>query len=109
MSIDQWIENPDDVKEYTGRFPIVYGFVLDASLLLISRLWYLQIFNGNELRRISEQNQIKEDKVPATRGMIFDRNGQILVDNLPTFNVMLTPQYIVNMEKTSQDLAQVLN
>ncbi len=105
---NDWIENSEDVKEYQERYPFVYGAVVVVFLILMGRLWYLQIVRGSELRRFSEQNQIKEEKIQAPRGMLLDRNGQILVDNLPTFNVTLTPQYIVSLEKASHDLSLIL-
>jgi penicillin-binding protein 2 len=106
---NEWIENSEDVKEYQDRYSYLYGLVILTFLLLISRLWFLQIIKGNELRRFSEQNQIKEEKNPAPRGMLLDRNGEILVDSLPTFNVTLTPQYLVSIEKTAEDVARALH
>jgi penicillin-binding protein 2 len=106
--MNDWIENSEDIKEYQDRYPYLYGAVLVLFLILFSRLWYLQILKGSDFKRFSEQNQIKEEKNPAPRGMLLDRNGQILVDSLPTFNVTLTPQYIVALEKTATDLAKLL-
>ncbi len=106
---NDWIENSDDVKEYQERYSYLYGIILVVFLILFGRLWFLQIIKGSEFKRFSEQNQIKEERNPAPRGMVLDRNGQILVDSLPTFNVTLTPQYTVNLEKTALELAPILS
>jgi penicillin-binding protein 2 len=103
-----WIENSEDVKEYQDRYPLLYGFIVATFVILLCRLWYLQIIKGSELKRFSEQNQIKEEKNPAPRGMLLDRNGEILVDSLPTFNVTLTPQYILNLDRTATEVANAL-
>jgi len=106
---NDWIENSEDLKEYQDRYIVLYAIVVLTFVTLFGRLWFLQIVKGAEFKRFSEQNQIKEEKIPAPRGMIMDRNGEILVDSLPSFNVVLTPQYIGSLEKIAQDLSTVLN
>jgi len=106
---DDWIENSEDLKEYQERYFYLYGIIIATFLLLFCRLWYLQIIRGTEFKRFSEQNQIKEEKIPAPRGMIMDRNGEILVDSLPAFHVVLTPQYISSLDRVATDLASALN
>src|ERR1700679_1881131 len=82
--------------------------VIATFLILFMRLWFLQIIKGSEFKRFSEQNQIKEEKITAPRGMLLDRSGELLVDSLPSFNVVVTPQYIGSTEKIATDLATVL-
>lgn len=106
---EQLIEHSEDIKEYLGRYPYFYTGIVIAFLILFSRLWYLQIIKGNELKTFSERNQIRKEKIEAPRGMFTDREGQLLVDSRPTFNVLLTPQYIVSLDKTSKSLAKVLD
>lgn len=108
MMHDEWIENSEDVKEYQERYPYLYSFIAVIIFLLVGRLWYLQILKGNEFKKFSEQNQVKEEKNPAPRGMLLDRNGQLLVDSLPTFNVVVVPQYVASLEKTAEELSSVL-
>lgn len=60
--------------------------VVTFSLLLM-RMVYLQVVEGVEYRRLSENNCIRIQSVPAARGMIYDRNGVLLVDNRPSFDL----------------------
>jgi len=60
-------------------------------LILLIRLWYLQIMQGNQLRNFSDRNTIKEQKVTAPRGNFLDRNGQTLVTSRPGFRLALDP------------------
>ena len=60
-------------------------------LVLLLRLWYLQILQGNKLRSFSDRNTIKEQNVQAPRGNFLDRNGQILVTSRPGFRLALDP------------------
>ncbi len=61
--------------------------VMVAFSLLLVRFVYLQVVEGEEYRRLSENNCIRIKSVPASRGMIYDRNGTLLVDNRPSFDL----------------------
>jgi penicillin-binding protein 2 len=58
--------------------------------LLFLRLWFLQLIKGEYLQKRSEYNRIRTQDLPPWRGMIMDRSGNILVDNRPSFNLMVT-------------------
>jgi penicillin-binding protein 2 len=77
--------------------------------LFVLRLWYLQILNGDELRAFSEQNSIKETRIAAPRGLITDRNGQILVENLPGFEAQVSPQFVDDLDETTLALSKALD
>ncbi len=68
----------------------VYAIVV-LFLVILIRLWQLQILQGNELRRISESNRLRVIGISAPRGIIFDRNGFPLVKNTPDFCASLIP------------------
>ncbi len=61
--------------------------VLAAFTILFARLFYLQVVEGREYRRLSEINSIRLQDIDAPRGLIFDRQGQMLVDNRPSFDL----------------------
>jgi penicillin-binding protein 2 len=70
----------------------IIGYVIVAGfLVLLVRLWQLQILQGTEYRNISESNRLRVIGVPAPRGIIFDRNGIPLVKNVPYFCASLIP------------------
>lgn len=66
--------------------------VLIAFSSIGLRLWYLQVLEGDEMRLLSEHNRIRLVRTPAARGVIMDRNGEILVDNRPSFDVVFVPE-----------------
>ncbi len=75
----------------SGKVRII-GYVIAAGfLILLIRLWQLQILQGPEYRKISESNRLRVIGVPAPRGIIFDRNGIPLVKNTPYFCASLIP------------------
>lgn len=61
-----------------------------AALVLILRLIYLQIVKGQEYRRLSLNNSIRLQSIDAPRGLIFDRHGNLLVDNRPSFDLYIS-------------------
>ncbi len=99
-------------QEYTvdieHRFKYAIIAVVVLVLVVVGRLYYLQIIRGEFYHFFSTENSIKATKIPAPRGMIFDRRGQVLVDNRPSFNIVVIPQYVVDPERTLQSLAQLL-
>lgn len=106
--MNQYVNNPDESKEYWPRYKIFYFFLIFTVLTFGIRLWYLQVIEGNELREYSEKNRIKQSKIPAPRGLILDRDGRVLVENLPGFEALLLPQYIESLPSLSQSVGPIL-
>ncbi len=75
---------------------------------LVSRLWILQVIEGEEKRVLSENNRIRLHRVHATRGTVLDRNGQVVVDSRPSFDAVLVPEDASNLAVTVENLAQLL-
>lgn len=73
----------------------IIGFIL--LTLLGVRLYYLQINRGDYYKEKAENQRIRKIPIPAPRGAIFDRNGKLLVDSRPTFNVTLAHEPIKNI------------
>lgn len=100
-------------QEYTldieGRFKYGFIFVFILILIIAARLYYLQVIKGSFYRFFSTENSIKAMVIPAARGMIFDRRGQVLVDNRPSFNIIIVPQYVLDPERTLDSLSRLLN
>lgn len=103
-----YVSNPDEAKEYHSRYKLFYIMIAFALTVFTMRLWYLQVISGNELREFSEKNRIKQNKITAPRGLMLDRDGKVLVENLPGFEAILTPQYIENLEALSKTVAPIL-
>ncbi|TAN42433.1 MAG: penicillin-binding protein 2 [Nitrospirae bacterium] len=74
------------------RIRIAMIVIIIGFLVVIMRLWQLQILQGAELRKISESNRLRVFGVPAPRGIIFDRNNVPLVKNTSYFCASLIPE-----------------
>ena len=107
--MSDFLANPEEVtKIYQSRYKLIYLIVVVSSILLIGRLWYLQVNLGEELRHYSERNRVKETRIPAPRGLIFDRNNEVLVENLRGFEVTIFPQYVTDLEKTAEAVSKIV-
>jgi penicillin-binding protein 2 len=87
----------------------LHGFLALVVLVfaaLVVRLAYLQIVKGPRYRSLSEDNRVRVQPVTAPRGKIFDRNGRLLVENRPAFNLMVVREDAENLEKTLRRLGQ---
>jgi penicillin-binding protein 2 len=76
-------------------------------VILGFRLWYLQVLSGNEYENTAQATQTRSVKIPAQRGVVYDRNGTVLANNQPGLNVTIVPNAI-SREKVEK-LADVLD
>lgn len=106
--MSDFVNNPEEAKEYQPRYRLFYIAVACTFVIFSARLWYLQIITGNELREFSEKNRVKQNKITAPRGLLLDRNGKVLVENLPGFEAVLSPQYIENIETMANTIGPIL-
>lgn len=101
----------DLTHEYTHdikhRFKYLTWIMSVTLLIIVARLYYLQIIKGSYYYFFSEQNSIKEMKIPSLRGRIYDRDGRILVDNRPAFDLVVIPQYIRDQNKVIESLSTI--
>lgn len=81
-------------------------FVVVAFAGLFMRLFYLQIIEGTTYRRLSESNSIRLQIIDPPRGLIFDRKGELIVDNRPSFDLSIVPRDTKPLEDTIEKLAQ---
>lgn len=99
-------------REYTydveSRLKRVVWIIAVFFILVGLRLFYLQVVRGEYYRVFSENNSIKDITIPAARGMIFDKNGEIIVENRPVFDLVVVPQYISSRGDLAATLSDIL-
>src|SRR5215831_12149068 len=78
-----------DTKIPQLKFTVVQYMILLVFLSLAYGLWRLQVGRTDEYRERAEQNRIRRVPILAPRGKILDRDGNTIVDNYPSFSVML--------------------
>ena len=92
------------------RRRLAFALALVAALfsLTFARLWHMQVSGGEEYRSLSEHNRIRLRRVRATRGTILDRNGNLVVDNRPSFDLVLVPEDAHDVPATIASLSRLL-
>ncbi len=70
------------------------SMVLVAFIVLATQLWNLQVVQSETYRALADANRFRWNQVPASRGVIYDRTGDLLVRNRPTYNVVIIPAYL---------------
>ncbi|MFH1171507.1 MAG: penicillin-binding transpeptidase domain-containing protein, partial [bacterium] len=96
---------------YQKRFSTTGILAVCCFLVFIVRLGMLQIAHGESLRQAADQNRIRLKDVPATRGVLYDRNGKLLVENVPNETLQLTPadlQHGGQFQQTIERVAAIL-
>ncbi len=68
-----------------------------AGLGVLGRLYYLQIVRHDYYTQLSQANGVRTEPIAAARGLILDRNGEIIASNQPTFDLVLTPDEVPNL------------
>src|SRR5271165_3127610 len=97
----------DKVSE--GRLTAVQYVLLGVFLLLAFGLWRLQIAHSDYYASLAEQNRIKQVPILAPRGKILDREGRIIVDNYPSFSVLLLRDQNRNIDADADKIATGLH
>jgi len=83
--------------------------VVGLLLVLVLRLVTLQIIEHRHFTTLSTDNRVKVEPLPPTRGLIYDRNGVILAQNLPTYSLEIIPEKIDNLEETLLALGEIID
>jgi penicillin-binding protein 2 len=81
-------------KQYQRAFARLSVVFIVVFLVLLARLWYLQEIKGPQLAKSSEENRIGSYRISGPRGMIIDSEGEALVDNRPSFDVIYNPTLV---------------
>ncbi|MBN1378289.1 MAG: penicillin-binding protein 2 [Gammaproteobacteria bacterium] len=96
-------------RVFQFRALIVALICLFLLLVLAVRMIYLQVVHHDMFSTLSQNNRLQVIPTPPNRGLIFDRNGVVLAENQPAFHLEITPEDVVDMEKTLSGLVEVVN
>jgi penicillin-binding protein 2 len=80
----------EDLRESVFRLQVISYLALVIFVILIGRLWYLQVMNGAGYAERADANRIRNLPIPAERGKILDRNGRVLVASKTSYNIVLS-------------------
>ena len=82
----------DDTRFAMGRIAIFQYVAVAVFVFLIAGFWVLQVRDHEVNSELAERNRVKIVPLPAPRGKILDRDGRVVVDNQPSFTLMLSQE-----------------
>jgi penicillin-binding protein 2 len=97
-----------ETQMFNVRVVVCVIFSLLLILTIVVRLIYLQIVNHDLYTTLSEENRFFINAIPPNRGLIYDRNGVLLAQNLPAYNLELIPERIKNVDATIASLGEII-
>ncbi len=79
----------DQLKKDDPQLRLLAAVVFAGLLMLLAGLWWMQVVKANDYQSHLETQSFRTVRIPAIRGKILDRNGQVLAENRPSYNVSL--------------------
>jgi penicillin-binding protein 2 len=99
---------PEEQERLRRTFARTALIILCLFGLLFLRLWFLQLLQGEEMQQRSEHNRIRLQDLPPWRGMILDHQGQVLVGNRPSYELVVVLEDVGNIPLLAGRLARLL-
>lgn len=91
------------------RLKIFVIGVFIVFIVIILKVFYIQVFDYEKLSKLASSLWSRNLPIEADRGIIYDRNGIVLADNITTTSLVLIPNQIKDKRKTCEKLASILN
>lgn len=103
------LKNPEqELRIFRTRAVLAALVVLILTGVLAGRLAYLQIIQHEAFSTRSEKNRVRVEPLPPNRGLIYDRNGVLLAENRPTYNLTLIRERVEDLDSTLDRLEELL-
>jgi len=97
-----------ELREVHRRLSILRVVLLLFLFLLGARLWHLQIYEGGYYSNLSDNNRTRSVLIEPARGLIYDRHGELLANNVPSFTLYVTLEDVKDREQLIQGLITLL-
>src|SRR5512142_1310975 len=101
------VSHPEDRRKIGTRLAVVQLAVIVVFAGLALAFWYLQVVQHEKFREMAENNHQRTLPLRAPRGVLFDRNGKVLVENRDSFVISIVREQSKNMDRTIRLLARV--
>ncbi len=97
-----------ETRLFTSRAIVALVLCIALMLVLVARLVDLQVIKHDTYTVLSDQNRVHIAALPPTRGLIFDRNGVLLAQNLPSYSLQIVPEQVDDVDATIEKLRQLI-
>lgn len=90
------------------RIKIISLVIILVFLLIIGKVFYIQVIQYNKLNKYAESLWSRNLPIEGNRGIIYDRNGVVLADNITTTSLVIIPNQVVDKETTAKQISDIL-
>jgi penicillin-binding protein 2 len=97
-----------ETRLFSNRAILLLVFCGMLLAVLLTRMLYLQVIEHEHYITLSEDNRVKLQAIAPNRGLIYDRNGILLAENLPSFRLEITPEQVDDMTSTLEALGEII-
>lgn len=97
-----------EIRLFQSRVVIAFAVTTLFTLAIIGRLAYLQILGHEKFSTLSQDNRVNIIALPPTRGLIYDRNGILLAQNVPAFSLEVTPEQVKHPAEAFAELSKII-
>ena len=101
-------EKNRSVPKLAPRIAALMAMIVLVLITAALRLYYLQVIKHHELAELADRNRIRIQRLPALRGLVFDRRHRALVDTRPSFDAVIVPEDTPNVDATIARLEKLL-
>lgn len=101
-------DSASELYSFQSRLLIALLVVFVAFAGLVARFVYLQVLQHDHYQTLAESNRISIVPIAPNRGLIYDRNGVLLVHNYSAYTLEITPSKVPVLEKTLAELGQII-
>jgi len=91
-----------------GRVRVLSGVVGVCLGVIAGAFWFVQVVRGSYYRDLAENNRLRKVAIKAPRGSIYDRNGRVMVENLPSYNLLLDRSHTAASQASLEFAAPIL-
>ncbi len=109
MRREQLKDHHSEARLFSNRAIVSIIMILILITLLLTRLVYLQVIDHKYYTTLSNDNRVKLVPIGPTRGLIYDRNGIVLAENLAAYRLEIIPENVDDMEALLQQLATLVD
>tara|TARA_B100000965_G_scaffold335509_1_gene301396 strand:- start:2299 stop:4140 length:1842 start_codon:yes stop_codon:yes gene_type:complete len=101
-------ETVSEKKNFFNRLIFVYLFFALLFIYFLYRTYSLQVSSYSDYEIAALENKTREILIQPRRGIIFDRNGEILVNNVPSYNLIISPSEIENLNDLIKKIKSII-
>ncbi|MEM7466714.1 MAG: penicillin-binding protein 2 [Pseudomonadota bacterium] len=98
-----------EAQTFAVRIRVAIVCIFIATLLMLSRLFYLQVLQHQHFTTLAQDNRLKLVAIPSTRGLIFTRDGEVVAENKPSFVLEIVAENVDDIDSALTGIAEFVS